>query len=174
MKDYLIVVDIQNDFVDGALGTGEAQAMIDAAAKRIRDFSGKVFVTMDTHFENYMDTREGKKLPVPHCIKGTDGWQLNDRIREAIYGKDFDVVEKHTFGSTELPKLIRSDAGDDEVSIELIGLCTDICVVSNAILLKAYCPEATVRVISAACAGTTPEDHNAALLTMRSCQILVE
>ena len=117
MKDYLIVVDIQNDFVDGALGTGEAQAMIDAAAKRIRDFSGKVFVTMDTHFENYMDTREGKKLPVSHCIKGTDGWQLNDRIREALYGKDFDVVEKHTFGSTELPKLIRSDAGDDEVSI---------------------------------------------------------
>lgn len=174
MKDYLIVVDIQNDFVDGALGTDEAQAMIDAAAKRIRDFSGKVFVTMDTHFENYMDTREGKKLPVPHCIKGTDGWQLNDRIREAIYGKDFDVVEKHTFGSTELPKLIRSDAGDDEVSIELIGLCTDICVVSNALILKANFCESEVSVDASCCAGVTPETHRAALETMKMCQINVK
>ena len=174
MKDYLIVVDIQNDFVDGALATGEAQAMIDAAAKRIRDFSGKVFVTMDTHFENYMDTREGKKLPVPHCIKGTDGWQLNDRIREAIYGKDFDVVEKHTFGSTELPKLIRSDAGDDEVSIELIGLCTDICVVSNALILKANFCESEVSVDASCCAGVTPETHRAALETMKMCQINVK
>ena len=174
MKDYLIVVDIQNDFVDGALGTGEAQAMIDAAAKRIRDFSGKVFVTMDTHFENYMDTREGKKLPVPHCIKGTDGWQLNDRIREALYGKDFDVVEKHTFGSTELPKLIRSDAGDDEVSIELIGLCTDICVVSNARILKANFCESEVSVDASCCAGVTPETHRAALETMKMCQINVK
>ncbi|MDY2925497.1 MAG: isochorismatase family cysteine hydrolase [Eubacteriales bacterium] len=174
MKDYLIVVDIQNDFVDGALGTDEAQAMIDAAAKRIRDFSGKVFVTMDTHFENYMDTREGKKLPVPHCIKGTDGWQLNDRIREALYGKDFDVVEKHTFGSTELPKLIRSDAGDDEVSIELIGLCTDICVVSNALILKANFCESEVSVDASCCAGVTPETHRAALETMKMCQINVK
>ena len=174
MKDYLIVVDIQNDLVDGALGTGEAQAMIDAAAKRIRDFSGKVFVTMDTHFENYMDTREGKKLPVPHCIKGTDGWQLNDRIREALYGKDFDVVEKHTFGSTELPKLIRSDAGDDEVSIELIGLCTDICVVSNALILKANFCESEVSVDASCCAGVTPETHRAALETMKMCQINVK
>ena len=174
MKDYLIVVDIQNDFVDGALGTGEAQAMIDAAAKRIRDFSGKVFVTMDTHFENYMDTREGKKLPVPHCIKGTDGWQLNDRIREAIYGKDFDVVEKHTFGSTELPKLIRSDAGDDEVSIELIGLCTDICVVSKALIRKANGCESEVAVDASCCAGVTPETHRAALETMKMCQINVK
>lgn len=174
MKDYLIVVDIQNDFVDGALGTGESQAMIDAAAKRIRDFSGKVFVTMDTHFENYMDTREGKKLPVPHCIKGTDGWQLNDRIREALYGKDFDVVEKHTFGSTELPKLIRSDAGDDEVSIELIGLCTDICVVSNALILKANFCESEVSVDASCCAGVTPETHRAALETMKMCQINVK
>ena len=174
MKDYLIVVDIQNDFVDGELGTGEAQAMIDAAAKRIRDFSGKVFVTMDTHFENYMDTREGKKLPVPHCIKGTDGWQLNDRIREALYGKDFDVVEKHTFGSTELPKLIRSDAGDDEVSIELIGLCTDICVVSNALILKANFCESEVSVDASCCAGVTPETHRAALETMKMCQINVK
>lgn len=174
MKDYLIVVDIQNDFVDGALGTCEAQAMIDAAAKRIRDFSGKVFVTMDTHFENYMDTREGKKLPVPHCIKGTDGWQMNDRIREALYGKDFDVVEKHTFGSTELPKLIRSDAGDDEVSIELIGLCTDICVVSNALILKANFCESEVSVDASCCAGVTPETHRAALETMKMCQINVK
>lgn len=174
MKDYLIVVDIQNDFVDGALGTGEAQAMIDAAAKRICDFSGKVFVTMDTHFENYMDTREGKKLPVPHCIKGTDGWQLNDRIREALYGKDFDVVEKHTFGSTELPKLIRSDAGDNEVSIELIGLCTDICVVSNALILKANFCESEVSVDASCCAGVTPETHRAALETMKMCQINVK
>ena len=174
MKDYLIVVDIQNDFVDGALGTDEEQAMIDAAAKRIRDFSGKVFVTMDTHFENYMDTREGKKLPVPHCIKGTDGWQLNDRIREALYGKDFDVVEKHTFGSTELPKLIRSDAGDDEVSIELIGLCTDICVVSNALILKANFCESEVSVDASCCAGVTPETHRAALETMKMFQINVK
>ena len=175
----LIVIDMQKDFTTGALGNPETAAVVGNVAEYITKFrnenkDGKLIATLDTHNEDYMNTQEGKKLPVPHCIKGTDGWQLNDRIREAIYGKDFDVVEKHTFGSTELPKLIRSDAGDDEVSIELIGLCTDICVVSNALILKANFCESEVSVDASCCAGVTPETHRAALETMKMCQINVK
>ena len=127
MKKFLIVVDIQNDFVDGALGTPEAQAMVENAADKIKNFDGEIFVTFDTHHENYMNTSEGKKLPVPHCIRGTDGWQLNSKIAEALKGKKYTEVEKITFGSTELPELIKKAAGEEDFTIELIGLCTDIC-----------------------------------------------
>lgn len=171
MKHILVVVDIQKDFVDGALGTAEAVAMIDNAAKKIAEFDGDIFVTFDTHFENYMETSEGKKLPVPHCIKGTDGWELDKKILKALDGKDFTKVEKLTFGSMELPKLIRKVALDEDFDITLIGLCTDICVVSNALILKANFPEKDIYVDASCCAGVTPETHSAALTTMKMCQI---
>ena len=171
MKKFLIVVDMQKDFIDGALGSAEAVTIVPAAVRKITDFDGEIFVTLDTHFENYMDTAEGKKLPVPHCIKGTDGWQLNPDIAAALTDKGYTPVEKVTFGSTSLPGLISKAAGNDQISIELIGLCTDICVVSNALMLKACFPEAQISVDASCCAGVTPEKHYAALETMRSCQI---
>ncbi len=171
MKKILVVVDIQNDFVDGALGTLEAQAIIDNAANKIKNFDGDIFVTYDTHFENYMDTLEGKKLPVPHCIKGTKGWELNTRIAEALKDKNYKSVEKLTFGSVDLPKLVKDAIGDDVAEITLIGLCTDICVVSNTLLLKADLLDCEIFVDAACCAGVTPRTHDAALDTMRCCQI---
>lgn len=173
MKKYLVVVDIQKDFVDGALGTPEAVAMIPNAVKKINEFEGEIFVTYDTHFDNYMDTSEGKKLPVPHCIKGTDGWELNADVADALNGKKYTEVEKLTFGSVNLPELISKTAGEDEFCIELIGLCTDICVVSNALILKANFPEIEISVDASCCAGVTPESHTAALTTMKMCQINV-
>lgn len=171
MKKILVVVDIQNDFVDGALGTPEAIAIIDNAADKIKNFDGDIFVTYDTHYENYMDTQEGKKLPVPHCVKGTRGWELNSKIADALKGKNYKTVEKLTFGSVDLPSLVKEAIGDDSAEITLIGLCTDICVVSNALLLKANLLDAEIFVDSACCAGVTPQTHNAALDTMRCCQI---
>ncbi|MBQ3215199.1 MAG: cysteine hydrolase [Oscillospiraceae bacterium] len=173
MKHFLIVVDIQKDFVDGALGTPEAQAMIPQAVEKIRSFEGDVFVTYDTHFENYMETAEGKKLPVPHCIKGTAGWALDEQIEKALAQRSFTPVEKLTFGSTSLPELIREVADGEAFDVTLIGLCTDICVVSNALILKANFPEREIIVDAACCAGVTPQSHAAALTTMTMCQINV-
>ncbi len=173
MKKILVVVDIQNDFVDGALGTPEAQSIIDNAAEKIVNFDGDIFVTYDTHFDNYMDTLEGKKLPVPHCIKGTKGWELNPEIANALSGKKYKEIEKLTFGSVDLPKIIKEKIGDEVAEITLIGLCTDICVVSNALLLKANLLNCEIYVDSSCCAGVTPQTHNAALDTMRCCQINV-
>lgn len=171
MKKFLIVVDIQNDFVDKALGTPEAVSIIDSAVSKIKNFNGGIFVTYDTHYENYLDTAEGKKLPVPHCIKGTDGWQLNSKIADALADKAYTSVEKVTFGSVDLPQLIRQSAGNEDFTIELIGLCTDICVVSNALLLKANFPECEITVDASCCAGVTPETHKSALDIMKCCQI---
>lgn len=171
MKKFLIVVDMQKDFIDGALGSKEACDIVPAAVKKIAAFDGEIFATYDTHFDDYMDTAEGKKLPVPHCIKGTEGWQLNREISAVLKGKKYTAVEKYTFGSVKLPELIKKAAGNDEFSIELIGLCTDICVVSNALLLKASFPEAPIAVDEKCCAGVTPEKHDAAIETMKSCQI---
>ena len=173
MKHVLIVVDIQKDFVDGALGTPEAVAMVPKAAEKIRGFEGDIFVTYDTHFEYYMESAEGKKLPVPHCIKGTDGWELDENISKALEGKSFTSVEKITFGSVELPALVKNAAGDEDFDITLIGLCTDICVVSNALILKANFPEREICVDSSCCAGVTADTHDAALTTMKMCQINV-
>jgi nicotinamidase-related amidase len=173
MKRFLIAVDLQKDFVDGALGTPEAVAIVPAAAEKIRTFEGEIFATLDTHFENYMETAEGRKLPVPHCIRGTAGWQLDAQIAAALDEKGYTPVEKKTFGSVDLPALIEKAAGGEPFSAELIGLCTDICVVSNALLLKAHFPEAPISVDAACCAGVTPAKHEAALETMRSCQIAV-
>ncbi len=174
MKHLLIVVDIQKDFVDGALGTKEALAIVDNAAKKIKEFDGDIFVTYDTHFENYMETSEGAKLPVPHCIKGSAGWELNETVAQALADKRYTAVEKNTFGSVDLPLLIKNAVGDEDFDITLIGLCTDICVVSNALILKANFPEKEVYVDASCCAGVTVETHNAALATMKMCQINVE
>ena len=171
MKNILVVVDMQNDFVDGALGTAEAEAAVPAVVKKIKGFDGIIFATYDTHFDNYPDTAEGRKLPVPHCIKGTAGWELNAKVKKALDAKGFTPVEKNTFGSVDLPRLIKEAAGGEDFRVELIGLCTDICVVSNALLIKACFPEAPVAVDPACCAGVTPQKHEAALETMRSCQI---
>ncbi len=174
MKHLLVVVDIQKDFVDGALGTAEAVAMVGNAAKKIREFDGDIFVTYDTHFENYMESAEGAKLPVPHCIKGTEGWELNETVAQALADKKYTAVEKNTFGSVELPSIVRESVGDEDFDITLIGLCTDICVVSNALILKANFPEKEVYVDASCCAGVTVDTHKAALATMKMCQINVE
>ena len=170
----LVAVDLQKDFIDGALGTREAEAIVPAAAERIREkreAGAELFATLDTHEADYAQTQEGKRLPVPHCIRGTEGWQLNPLIREAL-GENCTLVEKPTFGSVRLPELIRERIGDGKGAvIELLGLCTDICVVSNALLLKAAFPEAVIQVNGGCCAGVTPEKHRAALETMASCQI---
>ena len=171
MKKFLIVVDMQKDFVDGALGTNEAQAIIPAVTEKIKGFDGEIIVTYDTHSDNYMNTAEGKKLPVPHCIKGTDGWQLDKNVADVLKTKEFTVVEKPTFGSVELPRIIEKISAGDDFSIELIGLCTDICVVSNALLLKANFPEKQISVDASCCAGVTHDTHNHALATMKMCQI---
>lgn len=171
MKHFLVVVDIQNDFVDGALGTREAVAIIDKACEKINSFNGEIFVTYDTHFENYLETAEGKKLPVKHCVENTNGWELNGKIAKSLEGKSYTAVKKLTFGSTELPSLVEKAAKGEDFDITLIGLCTDICVVSNAIILKANFPEKQIIVDSACCAGVTFDSHNAALQTMSMCQI---
>ncbi len=173
-RKFLIVVDMQNDFIDGALGTPEAQAIVPAVTGRIRacrEEGWTLIATQDTHAADYMETPEGRKLPVPHCVAGTPGWQLNDAVAAAL-GEDFLPLEKPTFGSVRLPGIIADMIQPEaRVAIELIGLCTDICVVSNALLLKASFPEAGVAVRRACCAGVTPATHEAALATMRCCQI---
>ena len=174
MKKFLIVVDMQKDFVDGALGTKEAVLIVPSVTEKIKNFDGEIIVTYDTHFEDYMETSEGKNLPVSHCIKDTEGWQLNADVQKALEGRDYTVVEKITFGSVDLPDFIEEKTEGENFSAELIGLCTDICVVSNALVLKANFPEAEISVDSSCCAGVTPETHEAALTTMKMCQITVK
>ena len=170
-KNFLVVVDMQNDFIDGSLGTPEARAIVPNAVEKIERFDGDIFVTLDTHGADYLDTAEGKMLPVEHCIKGTDGHLLHPSIRAALVGKNVTYVEKPTFGSLNLVEKVREKAGNDDFSVTLIGLCTDICVISNAMLAKATLPEATIRVIADCCAGVSPDRHNVALEAMDYCQI---
>lgn len=171
MKQFLVVVDMQKDFVDGSLGTPDAQAIVSRAAEKIRSFEGDIFVTYDTHFEDYLDTPEGKKLPVPHCIYETPGWELTEELQNLMEEIPHYKVQKYTFGSITLPHLMKEVADGDDFSIELIGLCTDICVISNALILKAQFPDLSISVDSSCCAGVTPKLHTAALDVMRSCQI---
>ena len=163
---YLIVVDMQVDFTTGALGSTLATAIIPNVVEKVKNFDGKIIFTRDTHFEDYMATQEGKKLPVPHCIKDSSGWQICDELKPYVQT----VVDKITFGSVELPQLIK-DFDDRIESIELCGLCTDICVISNAMLLKAAFPEIPITVDSSCSAGVTVERHNTALDAMRAVQI---
>lgn len=173
MRKILLVIDMQNDFIDGALGTPEAAAIVDRVTEEISKYpAADVFATRDTHPENYLDTQEGKNLPVVHCVKGTPGWELNPKIAAAL--GDAAIIDKPTFGSTELAERLVQLAREGELDITLVGLCTDICVVSNALLVKAFLPEAPVRVIAGCCAGVTPESHQAALKTMEMCQIQVQ
>ncbi len=171
MKKFLVVVDMQNDFIDGALGTKEAEAIVPAAINEIEKFDGEIIATYDTHFDDYLDTAEGKKLPVKHCVKDTEGWQLNSGIKAALEKKGYTEVIKYTFGSKDLPEIIKKKAGNEDFEIELIGLCTDICVVSNTLLLKAHFPEKKISVNESCCAGVTPDTHRAAISTMACCQI---
>lgn len=173
MEKILVVVDMQNDFVDGALGTKESREIVDKVVTKIENFQGRILATLDTHHENYPETAEGRKLPVPHCIKGTEGWRINEKVQAALESRGYRAVEKGTFGSVDLPAMIHEliHGAAEEAEIELAGLCTDICVVSNALLLKAYFPEAVIRVDAGCCAGVTPETHRAALETMKMCQI---
>lgn len=174
MKHFLVVVDMQKDFVDGALGTPEAQQVVGRVMDRILEFDGQIFATLDTHTPDYLETSEGRNLPVPHCIKGTRGWMLDDGVAACLEQKGYTPVEKLTFGSVLLPRLLYQAAAGEAFTVELIGLCTDICVVSNALILKANFPEAQITVDSSCCAGVTPETHAAALTTMHSCQIRVK
>lgn len=172
MRKILVVIDMQNDFIDGALGSKEAWNIVENVKAKIRTYPKEnIYATMDTHEEIYMQTQEGKYLPVPHCIRGTEGWKLQSGIAELLAGAR--VIGKPTFGSTKLAEELTELADKEEIELELIGLCTDICVVSNALLLKAFMPEVPVTVDAACCAGVTPEKHQAALETMRSCQINV-
>ena len=172
MRKILIVIDMQNDFIDAALGTKEAVSIVEAVKDKIRSYAAEnVIATMDTHAENYMETQEGKYLPVPHCIKGSEGWKIRPDIASLLTGAM--IYEKPTFGSTALAADLRELSKKEEIELELVGLCTDICVVSNALLLKAFMPEVKISVDATCCAGVTPEKHLAALETMRSCQIRV-
>ena len=165
---YLIVVDMQKDFIDGALGTKEAQAIVPNVRKKIEEFNGKVIFTRDTHHKDYLSTQEGRNLPVEHCIEGTAGWEIDKSLQPFCKGL---VVNKPTFGSMALAEEIweRGDAQE----ITLVGLCTDICVISNAMLLKAAMPEVPIIVDRACCAGVTPQSHENALEAMKMCQIKV-
>lgn len=165
----LVVIDMQHDFVHGTLGSVEAQAIVDAVVQKIQSHKGPIVYTLDTHHSDYLQTQEGKHLPIEHCIKGKKGHELIDELKVLLALSP--CFEKPTFGSLELAQAI---ANDESLSkVELIGLCTDICVVSNALLIKALSPELHICVDAKCCAGTTQENHLAALKTMNSCQIEV-
>ena len=186
MRKILVVIDMQNDFIDGALGTKEAEAIVDNVVAKIKDYPKEdVYATQDTHEEDYLLTQEGKNLPVEHCIRGTKGWEIRPEIARLLESDH--IYEKPTFGSVALAEQLKriafedlerenlSDSSDSAgIEIELVGLCTDICVVSNALLLKAEMPEIKISVDPACCAGVTPEKHAAALATMESCQIQIK
>lgn len=179
-KDYLIVVDMQNDFVTGALGTPEAQAIVPKVVEKIKNWDGPILYTQDTHFTNYLETEEGKHLPVEHCIRKRNGWEIVDEVYKAIPWRMSMGYEKHGFGSRDMMEDFYDAVYDtnDEFhydyepkSITLIGLCTDICVISNAIMLKSAIHEVPIIVDASCCAGVTPESHKNALAAMKMCQI---
>ena len=174
MNKYLIVVDMQNDFIDGSLGTAEAVNVVPEVVRAARGFAGPLIFTRDTHDEDYLDTQEGRNLPVEHCIKGTRGWEIRDELMEIATERHSMIFDKPVFGSAHLAGCM---SGINRVTpideICLIGVCTDICVISNALLLKAALPETLISVDASCCAGTTPEKHCEALDIMESCQIKV-
>ena len=162
----LVVVDMQNDFIDGALGTLEAVSIVPYVRQVIESFDGKVLFTRDTHFADYMDTQEGKNLPVPHCVKDTEGWQIRKEL-DAL--RKTPAIDKITFGSKDLVEILKEEPSVE--SITFVGLCTDICVISNVMLTKAFFPEIPLIVDAKACAGVTPESHQNALAAMKMCQV---
>ena len=166
---FLIVVDMQVDFITGSLGSELATAIVPNVVEKVKNFDGKVIFTRDTHFDDYMQTQEGRKLPVPHCIKDTDGWQICEELQPYVET----VIDKVTFGSMELPQLLK-EFGEPIEEVELCGLCTDICVISNAMILKAAFPDVQIVVDASCCAGVTMESHNNALNAMQAVQIEVK
>lgn len=175
MRKLLIVVDMQNDFITGALANKECQNIVSKVADYIRTFTGYIIATQDTHTKHYMDTQEGRRLPVVHCIEGTPGWQIVPEIQAALDETDIHLqtFTKNTFGSTHLGDYIARNV-DHYEEIFMCGVCTDICVISNALLLKAYVPEIKITVLKDLCAGVTPESHENALKAMKACQINIE
>ena len=171
MRKVLVVIDMQNDFIDGSLGSQDAQAIVFSVVDEINSWDGDIVYTLDTHYCNYLATNEGLHLPIPHCIENTEGHQLNSKIAEAIFNKCPNAFgfEKHTFSSITLAQWIYHKY--DFVTI--VGLCTDICVISNALCIKAFNPEAEIAVVANCCAGTILEKHKAALDVMQSCQITI-
>ena len=170
MAKALVIVDMQNDFVDGALGTKEAQEMLPRLVKKLEnlDADTEIFFTQDTHGENYLETQEGKNLPIVHCVKKTHGWEIVPELQKFTKNAKA-VIEKKTFGSTRLPTLLKPYE-----EVEFVGLCTDICVISNALLLKAFYPEQKISVDASCCAGVTPESHQNALDAMKMCQCFIK
>lgn len=169
---YLIVVDMQKDFITGSLGTKEAEAILAGVVEKVRTYDGKVIFTRDTHGADYLDTQEGKKLPVKHCIVNEEGWHLADELKDLQEKTDCKVYDKPTFGSVELASELKKESEQTAIEeIELCGLCTDICVISNALLLKAFLPEVPIAVDAKCCAGVTPESHQNALEAMKMCQV---
>ncbi|MBQ1259613.1 MAG: cysteine hydrolase [Clostridia bacterium] len=164
----LVVVDMQNDFIDGALGTSEAVAIVPYVKQAIESFDGKVFFTRDTHFDDYMNTQEGKNLPVPHCIKGSDGWQIRPELDSL---RRTEAIDKVTFGSSALVDVLKKEKDIEEITF--IGLCTDICVISNVAVVKAFFPEIPISVDAKACAGVTPQSHRTALDAMKAIQVKI-
>lgn len=164
----LVVVDMQNDFIDGALGTSEAVAIVPYVKQVIESFDGKVFFTRDTHFDDYMNTQEGKNLPVPHCIKGSDGWQIRPELDSL---RKTEAIDKVTFGSSALVDVLKKEKNIEEITF--IGLCTDICVISNVAVVKAFFPEIPISVDAKACAGVTPQSHRTALDAMKAIQVKI-
>lgn len=174
MEKILIVVDMQKDFVDGSLGTAEAQDIVSSVKNEIESFEGEIIFTKDTHGEDYLSTQEGRNLPVVHCVRGTAGHEIIEELQPYVK-KALAIFEKETFGSRKLASFLKELHKEKGIeSIELIGLCTDICVVSNALLIKAFLPEVPICVAADCCAGVTPEKHKSALETMKSCQIEIK
>lgn len=170
MKKLLVVVDMQYDFITGALGTKEAVEIVPNVVEKIKNWDGDIIATQDTHGDDYLQTQEGKNLPVSHCYYRSYGHIIHKDVITALKSKPVRYIEKSSFGSPDLVKSVENNHYD---YIELVGLCTDICVVSNALLLKNYYPETTIAVDASCCAGVTPKRHKAALTTMESCQINV-
>ena len=187
MKNFLIVVDMQNSFITGSLGSKAAEAIVPNVCKYIKENHAHIILTRDTHYDNYFDTQEGIHLPVAHCIKGTTGWDIAYEVMHAVNESNntYSIIDKQTFGSLKIPEVIKNllnyvQQGDFDsygnfngtgVCITLMGLDTDICVISNALILKAAFPEAEIRIMADCCAGVTPESHQAALMTANACQI---
>lgn len=178
-KKILVVVDMQNDFCSkgGSLSNPETISVVSNVINKIKEYKERgdiVYATQDTHYGDYLNTQEGQKLPVPHCIKNTWGWELNDKVKEVL--GDSEIIEKSGFGSIPLVCGIEVDnilSTDSKIEVEYVGVCTDICVISNVLIHKAVSTESIVKVDSSCCAGTTPERHNAALEVMKSCQVEV-
>lgn len=171
---YLIVVDMQNDFITGSLGTGEAQAILQSVVSKASGYEGQVIFTRDTHGENYLETQEGKQLPVKHCIDQEEGWKLAGQLEKLSKERQCKVYDKPTFGCTKLAEDLRKENEKQPIEeVELCGLCTDICVISNALLIKAFLPEVPIVVDASCCAGVTPKSHENALQAMKMCQIRI-